>query len=100
MRLVDTGDWHAVRISTPSPGWRVDFDHSRPTLDGRVVFLTLTKPDPRFVYPQQVVEQLVTTDVPRSEPITVYGRTVAADGKNVTRTYTRVKGLDLQQESP
>ena len=87
LQIAEADEWQVVRAQAPSPGWKIDFEHSRPGPAGLEVFITMRRPDPRFVYPQVVVEQVVATDVRIDEPITVFARIVEHDHSGVTGTY-------------
>lgn len=74
MRMTEVGGLKVVEVQSPSPGWRVAFNRSRPALNTREVMVTLHRPDPQFVYPQVIVDQNIVTDVPAGTPTTLFAR--------------------------
>lgn len=70
--LDSTGPRHLVLIHSPSPGWTVSIDQVRP--DRRDVYITLMRPDPRYLYPQMIVEQTLDSTLPASKPARVLAR--------------------------
>ncbi|MAY73212.1 MAG: hypothetical protein CMJ31_00530 [Phycisphaerae bacterium] len=92
--LTSSGPWHVIEAQAPSPGWKIDFEHSRPGPDAQEVFITVRRPDPQFVYPQVIVDQLVSTDVRTSEPIEIYARVVPHDQRGVGGTYHLVRTIE------
>jgi hypothetical protein len=48
---------HVAIIQAPTPGWTFSFDASRPQFGYTDVFLTITRPNPAFVYTQNVVRR-------------------------------------------
>ena len=71
-----SGPEHVVMIEAPSPGWVPSLDQVLDALDRRDIFVTLRRPDPRFLYAQQIVVQQVGTGVPSSVPVRVCARIV------------------------
>lgn len=78
---------HVVVVTAPSPGWDVSFDHSQLGPEGHELFVSLRKPDPRFLYTQQIVEQRVVSDVEQSEPAAVFARTLEARERRSDEPY-------------
>ncbi|MEZ6241938.1 MAG: hypothetical protein R3B57_02750 [Phycisphaerales bacterium] len=80
-----------VVMEAPSPGWRLEFDHSEKAPRGtRRVLLSARRPDPAFFYPQMVVEQHVITDVDAGMKIEVFARVIDHDAKHPDTPYDRV----------
>ena len=87
---------HIVALQAPSTGWGFTFDASRPQFGFTEVFLTITRPNPAFVYSQGMVTQEVGTEVEMSRPIVVYARIlphdVVADAQDYSRAIESGKG--------
>jgi len=92
--LDEVRERHVVVVQTPSPGWDVDFDRSRRRLGGHDAFITLRRPDPRFLQPQVIVEKRVLTDVPAGEDIRVLAREVDHDARDPGKSYAPVPTVD------
>jgi len=91
--LVVSDDVKTIRVESPSPGWDVTLDGTERRADSRRLFVTLRRPNPQFVYPTVVVDQLVRTDSPPSEPATLFAR-VLEYGANTDAAYRRVAERD------
>lgn len=74
IRLESAGSQHLIVLEAPSGGWTFSLDLVRPTADGHEAFVTVTEPNPAFVYAAQVVEQRIGSTVPSGERIAVYAR--------------------------
>lgn len=74
LSLRSFNDKHAAVMTAPSKGWRVQLDRTLPTIDGEDIYLTITRPDPQFVYPQVIVEQQVLTDLDATIPARIAAR--------------------------
>jgi hypothetical protein len=57
------GEQHVVVIESPSPGWEVRLDRVSEAERRKDVFVTLRRPDPRFVYAMVVGRQHLATTV-------------------------------------
>lgn len=73
---------YTVRVQSPTPGWEVEIEGTERLADERRVFVSLTRPNPQFVYPAVIVEQLVRTRVPTTEPIGLYARVLEFRGED------------------
>ena len=67
-------DVYAVRVNAPTPGWEVSLDRTERTADARRLYLTLTEPNPEFLYATVIVEQVIATEVGSSENVELFGR--------------------------
>ena len=70
------GEYNAVTVRAPTPGWVVTLDGDRPRLDYHEAFVTLREPNPAFVYPQVIAEHRLLTAIPADRDIRVYARRV------------------------
>jgi hypothetical protein len=70
---------HLATLEAPSTAYSFELEGRRGAVDGSVVFLTVRRPDPRFMYTQQIVEQQLLTPARATETIRVYARVVDHD---------------------
>ena len=79
LTLDSTGKFHTVVIQSPSPGWVVTLDHVNEAHRHEDVFVTLRKPDPRFLYSSQVVEQRLLLPLVSTSAVRVCARVLDYD---------------------
>ncbi|MDX9912833.1 MAG: hypothetical protein RBS39_13495 [Phycisphaerales bacterium] len=60
-----------VIVEAPSPGWAVTLDDVRPGSVRSEVRVTITRPNPQFLYPQMVVTQRIATGLDAGAPALV-----------------------------
>lgn len=87
MRLEDGARDQVVVVDAPSPGWDVAYDHSRVGPGYSELFVTMRRPDPRFFYPQVMVQQHIATDVANGTDAKVYARTLGATERRSDAPY-------------
>ena len=85
-----TSGVHLILAELPSPGWGLEIDATRESADRTDVFLTLRRPNPAAVYPQQVVTQRAVTRVDEDEPLGIVARVIDYGGESDT-AYRRVR---------
>ena len=68
--------FHMVVAELPSPGWALEIDATRESADLTDVFVTLRRPNPAAVYPQQIVTQRAVTRVDEQERLGIVARVV------------------------
>lgn len=76
-----SGAQHVVVAQSPTPGWEFSLERVVEKLGGREVYVTLRRPDPRFVMIQQVVEQRLAVPVESQTPIEVYALVLEHDDR-------------------
>ena len=74
-RLAPVNDRWQVVFTSPTGGWRAEFDTTRRMFDGWEVFVTLITPRADEVVTQAQTELHVLTPVSTEEKIRVYART-------------------------
>lgn len=74
IRLEALGEHHMLVMQAPHPGWSYRLDRDERDRDGWVVYLTIRKPDPAFMYPQRIVDKRLLTEVEADQPIRVMAR--------------------------
>ena len=72
--LDSLGDNHMLMMQAPHPGWSYRLDRDDRDRDGWIVWITIRKPDPAFMYPQRIVEKRLLTQVESDQPIRVRAR--------------------------
>ncbi|MCA9299502.1 MAG: hypothetical protein KDA28_10570 [Phycisphaerales bacterium] len=73
-RVVD--GLHRIVVHAPSPGWGVSLEAVDVRERSRDAFITIERPNPAFMYPQQIVEQQIATGIDASLGIVVFARVV------------------------
>lgn len=79
LRVDSSRDQHQIIMTAPTGGWAITRDLARQDANGFEVFVTITRPNPRFVQTQAITEQRLATGVSSREPMTVYARQVEFD---------------------
>ena len=74
IRTETLGDNHMLVMQAPNPGWSYKLDRDDRDRDGWVVWITIRKPDPAYMYPQRIVEKRLLTQVDADQPIRVMAR--------------------------
>jgi len=69
-----SGSTHVVQATVGSPGYALELDSMWDAYRRKHVFVTVRKPDPRYAYPQVVVDLSLLTQVDTTDPITVFAR--------------------------
>lgn len=87
MVLDSSGRTHVANVRLASPGWTLERDGTERGPEGQRVFVTVRTPNPEFLYPQQIVEQALTTEVRSTEPVQVYARVVEYGVKSSSKAY-------------
>ncbi|QOI99289.1 MAG: protease complex subunit PrcB family protein [Phycisphaeraceae bacterium] len=80
------GVWVVV-VQSPTGGWSVAVDRVTESRRRKDVFVTLRRPDPRFMNTQAVIEQRVATPVRSDEPVRVCVRVLDHDEDPDSRAY-------------
>lgn len=79
LTLDSSGKYYTVVVQSPSPGWVVTLDHVNEAHRHEDVFVTLRKPDPRFLYSSQVVEQRLLLPLVSTSALRVCARVLDYD---------------------
>jgi hypothetical protein len=78
-----SGQQHLLQTQVGSPGYTFEMDSTWDAYRARHVFVTIRRPDPRFAYPQVIVDLRLLTPVDSKTPIRVFAREVEfADREN------------------
>ncbi len=65
---------HMLVMQAPQPGWSYRLDRDDRDREGWIVYITIRKPDPAFMYPQRIVDKRLLTEVESDQPIRVMAR--------------------------
>jgi hypothetical protein len=95
VRIETLGDNHMLIMQAPNPGWSYRLDRDERDRDGWVVYITIRKPDPAFMYPQRIVDKRLLTEVESDEPIRVVARLLEHGEKGTGDQYAPLKLTDL-----
>ncbi|MFZ4574515.1 MAG: hypothetical protein ACOYN0_08970 [Phycisphaerales bacterium] len=78
--LDSSGEFHVVIVESPSPGYSVLVERIDERRGYDEAFVTIRTPNPRFAFPQVVVQQRALTSVRNDRPLRVNARVIAFDG--------------------
>lgn len=87
IRLESLGEHHMLVMQAPNPGWSYRLDKDERERDGWVVFITIRKPDPAFMYPQRIVDKRLLTEVETKHSIRVLARLLEHNEKGSSDQY-------------
>ncbi len=87
VRIDQTEKYHLIVMQAPSPGWSIRLDATQRTAEGKDVLVTIRRPDPAYVYTQQIVDMNVLTSVRLDTEIRVIGRLLDHDEKTKGKGY-------------
>ncbi|TVS06301.1 MAG: hypothetical protein EA423_05775 [Phycisphaerales bacterium] len=96
LRVDSSRDQHQIVMTAPTGGWAITRDLARQDASGFEVFVTITRPNPRFVQTQAITEQRLATGVSSREAMTVYARQVEFD-ESPAGPYNRVAEATPQE---
>ncbi len=95
MVMLDQDDpFHMIVMQAPSPGWSLRLDATERTPNGKRVFVTIRKPDPAYVYTQQIVSMRALTRVRLDTELEVVGRLLDFDERTKGKGYAPIKLVD------
>jgi hypothetical protein len=84
---------HVLVMAAPGGGWTITLDQTREARHGEDVFVTITRPSPEVLYPEQPVDQALALPVRLSVGVHVYAR-VLEYGAKVEGSYARAAASD------
>ncbi|MCC5786843.1 MAG: hypothetical protein JJU33_09100 [Phycisphaerales bacterium] len=96
LRVDSSRDQHQIVMTAPTGGWTITRELARQDASGFEVFVTITRPNPRFVQTQAITEQRLATGVSSREAMTVYAREVEFD-ESPAGPYARVAEATPQE---
>lgn len=96
LRVDSSRDQHQIVMTAPTGGWTITRELARQDASGFEVFVTITRPNPRFVQTQAITEQRLATGVSSREAMTVYARQVEFD-ETPAGPYARVAEATPQE---
>ncbi len=68
------GNFHVIVVQSPSPGYSVLLERVEESRGYDEAFVTIRTPNPRFSFPQVIVEQRALTNVRSTRPLRVNAR--------------------------
>jgi hypothetical protein len=87
IRTETLGDHHMLIMQAPNPGWLYKLDRDDRDREGWIVWVTIRKPDPAYMYPQRIVDKRLLTQVESDQPIRVMARLLAHDERGNSDQY-------------
>jgi len=84
LRLESAGRSHIVVMEAPNPGWGIELDRTRDRGNHTEVYVSVTRPNPEFLYTQQIVEKRLATDISSGDMIELYARITDHDGRDTS----------------
>jgi hypothetical protein len=79
LRIESSGTEHVATFDAPSPGYLGTLDYVGVGPKGKEIFVTIRRPDPRFVYSTVIVTQHIATGVDSRRPALIFAREVEHD---------------------
>lgn len=77
--LDSAGEYHSIVVQSPSPGYTVTLERVEENRGYDEAFVTIRMPNPRFSFPQMVVEQRALTSVRTGRALRVNARLLGFD---------------------
>ena len=90
MTVENVSDLQTIVFQAPNPGWSLKIDKQEHVQDGRRVFITLRRPNPVDLYPQQIVEKRIITQVRTGIDVHLVARVLDHDESTKGRAYAPV----------
>lgn len=78
---------HMLVMQAPNPGWSYGIDRDERDRDGWILYITIRRPDPGFLYTQQIVEKRLLSRVEGDQPVRVMARLLDHDEKSTKDDY-------------
>jgi len=97
--MIDTleGD-HMLVMRSPNPGWSISIDKHERIAEGVRILITVRRPDPAFMYTQNIVDKRVLTEIPSSTNIVLYARVLDFGEKADEHGYGRLTPVEKLQD--
>lgn len=89
---------HLLVMQAPSPGWSVRLDRTERTEQGKRVYITIRKPDPAYLYTQQIVLMRTLTSVSTDSNIEIAGRLLDFDESTKNKGYAAITPVESFDE--
>lgn len=78
---------HMLVMQAPNPGWSYGIDRDERDREGWILYITIRRPDPGFLYTQQIVEKRLLSRVEADQPVRVMARLLDHDEKSTKDAY-------------
>lgn len=85
---------HMLVMQAPNPGWTIALDRDERGKDAWIAYITIKRPNPAFMYPQQIVEKRLLTDIESTEPLTIMARLLDHDQPGTKDQYAPLSPVD------
>lgn len=90
MSLDSSGRVHVVSMQAPNPGWNLELDRAQEAAGPTQLLMSVRRPDPAYLYTQQIVEKSVASRTRTTDPVEVYARVIDHAEKDSDVPYERV----------
>lgn len=91
VRMESLGGLHMLVMQAPNPGWTYQIDRDDIDREGWVIWVTIRKPDPAFMYPQRVVDKRLLTQIEAAKNLHVMARVLEHNEKGSDDQYARLR---------
>lgn len=81
-------------MQAPNPGWTIALDRDERGKDTWIVYITMKRPNPAFMYPQRIVEKRLLTEVETTQPIKIMARLLDHDQNGTKDQYAPLTPVD------
>ena len=103
VEISESGRTYTVVYDAPTPGWTMELVSTRQLYKRVEVFVLLRRPNPIYLYPQQVVRQHLATEVRPDLPMDLYVAVVHFGDKRETGPFAlaaSAAGTDADGAAP
>jgi len=89
---------HMLVMQSPNPGWSISIDKHERIAEGEQILITVRRPDPAFMYTQNIVEKRVLTEISGSTNIVLFARVLEFGEKAGEHGYGRLTPVENFQD--
>lgn len=85
---------HMLVMQAPNPGWTIALDRDERVKDAWIVYISIKRPNPAFMYPQRIVDKRLLTEIETSQPLNIMARLLNHDQNGTKDQYAPLKPVD------
>ncbi len=94
IRLDALDNRHMLVMQAHNPGWTIELDRDERGKDAWTAFITIKRPNPAFMYPQQIVEKRLLTDIETTQTLIIMARLLDHDQPGTRDQYAPLTPVD------